>query len=437
MRSKFLDILTRSYPNLQSSTLLVAVSGGVDSMVLVDLLKNCGISFVVAHCNFMLRGEESNQDAQFVEEYCTKYSIIQHSIAFDTTTYAQTHKQSTQIAARELRYHWFDQLMQENGYTHLATAHHLDDSLETFLINFTRGTGMEGLLGIQQTDKIIRPLLSFTRDEILSYAKANGLVWREDSSNASDKYLRNKIRHHIIPTLKEINPTLLDNFNSTLTHLNQASGFAQEMATQVLSEWLEQKGDQQWLPILKLKSLTNYSYVLYQWLSDYGFTAWEDIYNLVDSQSGKQIFSPTHVLLKDRSHLILSAQAKMLDTESYFIDEDSTSGAIPISIRLQDVAMAEEDFNENVIYVDKNLLNFPLQLQKWSEGDYFCPKGMGGKRKKVSKFFKDEKFTLFQKQETWILKSAGEVIWIVSHRQDERFTVKPNTRSILKIEYIL
>ncbi|MGQ2984285.1 tRNA lysidine(34) synthetase TilS [Flavobacterium sp.] len=428
MLSKLKNHLDIALPFLRERKLLLAVSGGLDSMVLSDLLRQLNYEISIAHCNFNLRGNESDGDEDFIAQYAEENNLHFFVTRFDTETFASDHKLSIQIAARQLRYLWFDELLRENNLDHLLTAHHLDDSIETFLINLTRGTGLEGLTGIpHQNGKIIRPLLPFTRDEILAYAKENNIRWREDSSNASNKYLRNKLRHDVLPLLKELNPAFADSFRHTLENLQQSRSLVEDASVLVYKQVVSERE--------KLKRLSNYKAYLYQWLNPFGFTAWEDIYALADAQSGKYIVSGSFRLLKDREVLILELLPEGLDKvfEIHYGQEQINE---PISLSLSITQTINKNATKKSIFVDNQLINYPLILRKWKDGDYFCPSRMNGQRKKISKFFKDEKFSLSEKENAWLLCSGEEVIWVVGHRADERFKVRGNTNTILKIEVL-
>ena len=431
MIEEFQNHIHSNFPFLKGKKLLLAVSGGIDSMVLTDLCLKLNFEVAVAHCNFQLRAEESNQDFAFVEDFSKRNTIPFFGQHFDTKEYAERNKLSIQIAARKLRYDWFDYLLKTKGFDYLLTAHHSDDSAETFLINFTRGTGLDGLTGIpQQNDKIIRPLLLFSRTVIENYAKENNIQWREDSSNASDKYVRNKIRHEIIPVLKELNPSFLASFQNTIESLQQTQSLAMDASELMYSKIVSEEENEKKIDLEKLLELDNYKAYLYHWLKPYGFTAWNDIYDLTEAQSGKQIFSETHRLLKDRACLFLS-EITISENTTYLIEENISEINFPIKIHFSDQNHISET-TANTIFVDKLSLKFPLTLRKWQEGDYFYPSGMHGK-KKVSKYFKDEKFSLIDKEKTWLLCSENQIIWIVNHRADQRYTATENTQHIIKI----
>jgi len=434
MFSKFQKHLQSNFPFLQKAKILVAVSGGLDSMALLELLFQSKFEIAVAHCNFQLRGLESDGDEVFVKSYCSKNSIKGYFQKFDTQKFAEDEKLSIQLAARKLRYEWFYELLEKEHFDFVLTAHHLDDQLETFLINLSRGTGLEGLTGIpSQNDKIIRPLLVFSRAEIETFAKDNNLAWREDSSNISDKYLRNKIRQQVVPILKELNPSFLESFQKTIQNLNQAQSLVDGASRIVYRKVVQDDENQKIINLSELLQLPNYQAYLYQWLSPFGFSAWQDIYDLVKAQSGKMIFSEQFRLVKDRETLILEPK-NVENSDEYFINEKDLQLNFPLKLHFCEVSDLSIS-DAKTIFVDSKLVKFPLLLRKWKDGDYFYPFGMNGK-KKVSKFFKDEKFSLPKKENTWILCSENNIIWIVGERMDDRFKVTENTKTILKIELI-
>lgn len=432
MLTKFQNHLEQNFPYLKDKKLLLAVSGGLDSMVLMHLFHQLNYDIAIAHCNFQLRGKESDADEKFVKVKSEKLKVKSYFIRFETEKFANENKLSIQLAARKLRYDWFYQLLENENYDYLLTAHHLDDQLETFLINLSRGTGIEGLTGIPATnDKIIRPLLLFSREEILAFAEENSISWREDSSNASTKYLRNRIRHEVIPVLKTLNPNFLESFENTLEHLNQANTLVNDAAKLQFDLVVEKSNNQYIFDISKVLELSNYKAYLYQWLKDFGFTAWNDIYDLVHANSGKQIFSETHVLLKDRNHLILFEKRDSQQSESYFVNDFNSKVNIPLKLSFCKVANIS-NVNANCIFVDENQLKLPLVIRKWQEGDVFYPAGMSGK-KKLSKFFKDEKYSLLDKQNQWLLCSNDEIVWVIGKRADQRFITKETTQNSIKI----
>lgn len=434
MLQKFKNHLLHNFQFLKDKKLLLATSGGIDSMVMLHLFQQLESQIAIAHCNFQLRGIESFEDQKFIQDYADANAVPVYITQFDTTTFAEDYKLSTQVAARELRYNWFYELLETEEYDYILTAHHADDNLETFLINLSRGTGLDGLTGIpDQNENVVRPLLAFSQQEIEEYAKLNNIQWREDSSNASDKYVRNKIRHHLVPLLKELNPNFISSFQKTQNYLQEAKDMVDDAAIMVYQQVATQEDENISFDLIKLKKLPNYKSYLYQWLNEFGFTAWNDIYDLVESQSGKYVLSSEYRLLKDRETLILSPVDFSPEKQEYFIDANHTVVNVPLNITFSPVADRTIVSNKT-IFVDSNKLQYPLLLRRWNEGDQFQPFGMDGKSKKISKFFKDEKLSLLEKENTWLLCSNNRIVWIVGHRQDERFKIENTTKNILKIQ---
>jgi tRNA(Ile)-lysidine synthase len=433
MLHPFQNHISQAFPFLKGKRVLLAISGGIDSMVLLALFRQLPNDIAVAHCNFQLRGTESDGDEAFVREQVAQLHVPLFVQKFDTKKFSEDEKLSTQLAARKLRYAWFSELLEQHGYDYLLTAHHLDDSLETFLINFSRGSGLDGLTGIPaQNEMIVRPMLVFSRETIERYALENAILWREDSSNASDNYLRNKIRHHVIPVLKELNSGFLHSFQNTLSHLQQAESLVDDASRLVYRIVVENLEDQKRINLEELLKLPNYSAYLYRWLQPFGFTAWKDIYDLVYATSGKQVFSETHVVLKDRIHLIVYPKKTADISEEYWIPKDQRQVNIPLNLSLCAISDISHR-SGNCIFVDEDKLIYPLQLRKWQEGDSFFPFGMTGK-KKVSKFLKNEKASLLDKSNIWLLCSEDKIVWIVGKRQDDRFKTDKNTTRILQIK---
>ena len=430
---KMQNYIKTQFPFLEKGKLLIAISGGLDSVVLANLFHKLKFNFALAHCNFNLRGEESNADEDFVLQFAEDLDVEVYVESFDTEAYANIHQLSTQMAARELRYSWFNDLMEQLKLDYLLTAHHADDNLETFLINLSRGTGLEGLTGIPEINcNIVRPMLTFSRQDIEVYAKENKLKWREDSSNISTKYLRNKLRHDVIPALKETNPQLLQNFNKTLSFLKDSNEIIEDHIAEIQKKVVTLDGDLIILDNKKLLKLSNPKAYLYQLLKDFNFTEWDDVTGLLNAQSGKQVFSETHRLLKDRNTLILSERITNVDVSLTISENENEIETSLGKMTLKTVKQLKKAL-QSTIFVDKEKIQFPLTLRKWEEGDYFHPFGMKGK-KKLSKYFKDEKLSLIEKEQTLVLCSGKNILWVVGKRADDRFKVTVNTSQILKIE---
>ncbi len=438
MYKAYKNHINKNLPFLTESKLLIAISGGLDSVVLTLLCKALNLNITLAHCNFNLRGNESNADEDFVIQLANDLNIEVFIQNFDTEAYAKTHKLSIQMAARELRYNWFKDLARQLLFDYILTAHHADDNLETFLINLSRGTGLDGLTGIPETnEKIVRPLLQFSREDIESYAKSENLKWREDSSNALTKYLRNKLRHDVIPVLKEINPQLLQNLKKTQKHLQDTKQIVEDRLVRIEKKVVSVEDDIIKFNIKKLQKLSNPKAYLYELLKDYNFTEWNDIFDLLNAQSGKQVFSETHRLVKDRKYLLLSKLDSNViqndSEESLIIKKNTKQFQTPFGILFFDEANALFGKRTNIVHVDKDKLSFPLTIRKWQKGDYFHPFGMQGK-KKLSKYFKDEKLSLIDKESIRLLCSGNDIIWIINKRADNRFKVTDKTKNILRIE---
>lgn len=434
---------------LKDKKLLIAISGGIDSVVLTHLLYKLQFSISLAHCNFLLRGKESKKDEQFVINLGKKLGVTTYTKKFETEKYAAEKGVSTQMAARELRYNWFQKISKKNKLNYILTAHHKEDVIETFLINLTRGTGLDGLTGILEINgNIVRPLLPFTRNDILVFAVKNKIQWQEDQSNSSIKYVRNKIRHKVVPVLKEINPNLLDTFYNTLENLKDSQQIIKDRIQNIYQKITIVHDKEFHFDIKKLQKLNNPKIYLYELLKEYGFTEWDDLCDLLHAQTGKQVFSNTHRLLKNRDFLILSEISTFKETKSYQISENTSNINEPINLKFESIIISFDTKNHqnkvlrelifddiNTISIDADTIQFPLTIRKWQKGDYFYPIGLKGK-KKLSKFFKDEKLSLLDKENTWLLCSKNDIIWVIGKRLDDRFKVTKTTSEITKIKLL-
>ncbi len=434
MLSDFKAHIAQNFPSLFQNRVLIACSGGLDSVVLSHLCYHSGMDIALAHCNFRLRDADSDADEAFVQQLAKQLGAAYFVTHFDTLGYVNQHKVSVQMAARELRYAWFDGLIETNGFVKVLTAHHLDDTLETFLINLSRGTGIEGLTGIpEQTLTTARPLLKYSRAQLLAYATSNGLQWREDASNTDTKYLRNKIRLELVPKLKELHPNFLENFKKSLAYLGQSADIAKNELVRLKQVLFVQEKGLLKIPIAQLKELHPLDGYLYGLFQEYGFTEWENLGDLLDGMSGKYIDSKTHKLLKDREFLWLSPLEKEEEESgTYTISLEDKSITKPIFLEFTNVDQRNENTSA-IIYVDKNALKYPLRVRKWEKGDYFYPLGLQGK-KKLAKYFKDEKVPVALKNRQWLLCSGEDIVWIIGKRADERFKVQSATTAILRIE---
>ena len=437
MLQKFKQHLHQNFPFLEDSKLLIAISGGIDSVVLAHLCSQLNLNFSLCHCNFNLRGQESDDDEAFVTSLAKTLKTPVYTTSFETEKYATKNKVSIQVAARDLRYTWFYKLLDANQYDYVLTAHNTNDNLETFIINLTRGSGLEGFTGIPPVNqKSVRPLLAFSRDDITLFAIKNGIVWREDRSNASIKYVRNKVRHKVIPILKELNPHVLESFQNTIEYLNESQSIINDAVKNITANVVSYKNDVLKISCKEIEKLSNKKAYLYQLLQAYGFTAWNDIVDLISAQPGKQVFSDTHRLLKDRNFLILTTINKSQSIKGpILIDQKVSEITNPIKLTIQNT----DDYtskNKEQIIIDKDLVNYPLSLKKWHHGDAMYPTGMIGS-KKISQLFKDNKLSLLDKEKIWMLTDAKDhIIWVIGLRQDRRYLANKTSKNRLKISYL-
>ena len=408
---------------------LIAVSGGRDSIVLLFVLNQLEFNIEVAHCNYKLRGEESEKDEQFVKNLCNQLKVPFHQKSFDTKKLAQEEGVSIQMKARDLRYDWFENLKVNLKIDRIAIAHHLDDQLETILINLTRGTGIKGLRGMKaKRGDVIRPLLCVSRDEINDYLYANHIAFREDSSNASGKYFRNKIRHQIIPVLKEINPSLFKAVSNTTDRLINV----EEKWENYYNAWLKALVTKEGKTIISFDAAQKDSVsFLQQFLRAKGFS-YPDIDNLIaaqNSEKGKRFLGQNSWVL-----ITGNKQYELYLQEGKDINEYYLSDKLPINLKISVVSSPVEIKSDlNKVYLNADKVQGKLKLRKWREGDWFVPFGMKGKQK-LSDYFINNKFSLKSKEATWLLCDNEKVVWIVGHRSDDRYRVDRSTKNIYIIE---
>jgi len=419
----------------QAETILVGVSGGVDSVVLLDLLDKAGFSVAIAHCNFRLRGAESDGDERLVSELARKYDVPLYKTSFDTAEYAQENKISIEMAARDLRYQWFEMIRSAHHFDYIAVAHHRDDQLETFFLNLARGTGLTGLTGI-----IVRPLLFASRDEIEKYRHENFLDFHEDSSNQSLDYQRNKIRHTLLPVMETLNPSFREGLIRTMSYLEDVSKICERAIQQNWERVAIRKGNDFLISIAELKLLDPLPTYLFEFLKSFGFNSVVvgDIVASLEGIPGKQFVSPGYRLVRDRESLILSP-IQSEKRKQFYLEEGMKELAFPVHLKIS-VSEKKDKFKISdsrfVACIDRDHIQFPLLIRRWRQGDYFKPLGMNG-FKKISDFFIDSKLSLPEKENVWILANGEQVVWIIGYRLDDRYKITPMTQNILRLDMIL
>ena len=425
----------------KTDRLLLAVSGGVDSVVLSELCHQSGFTFSIAHCNFKLRGKESDRDKRFVEELAKKYAVDFYYKEFDTEEYATKNKISIQEAARGLRYQWFDELIKHSlpVNTYLLTAHHAGDNAETVVMNFFRGTGLQGLRGIpEKAGKIRRPLLIFSKQELIRFAGENKLDHNEDASNLSSKYTRNFFRNEIIPAIEKVYPGVLQNLHDNIDRFKEINDLYHLATGKLIKKMIRIEGDETRVPVKQLMEFDNRA-LIYELVSPFGFTEKQlpEVLKLAHAESGKYILSPdqTHRIIRHRHWFIISpVNADNLD--HYVVTGEGTTrcGDRSISISRSEYKNQHIPDSLNVAWLDAGNIEFPLLLRKWKAGDYFYPLGMP-KKKKLARFFIDLKLSMADKEKTWVLQSGDKIIWVICQRIDDRFKITEKTKEVLKITY--
>ena len=437
MQAKFLQYITQNSLCSKSNKILLGISGGIDSVCMFHLFRLSGFQIGIAHCNFQLRGDESDRDEQFVKNLADEFNIPFFSTCFNTAKIAESEGISIQMAARDLRYEWFEEIRNKYNYDYIAIAHNSDDVIETFLINLSRGSGIKGFTGIKsKSGNIIRPLLFASRKNIHDYINENKFEYREDSSNNSIKYSRNLIRHEIIPLFEKVNSRFRETMIENIARLKEAEKIYKNTITQNIESIKWSENQKTYISIDKLKKLDSITTYLHEILNHLGFsnTQIQDIANSLDSTSGKQFFTLTHRVIKDRTELIIEENIAP-NNKNYFIDYSNEKLEYPIKLDISKIEISD-DFkitkDNNIGLFDLDLIDFPLTLRKWKKGDCFIPLGMNN-LKKVSDFFIDNKLSLSEKENTWIIENGNKIIWIVGKRIDERFKITDKTKTILKI----
>lgn len=423
---------------VRNGKLLLAVSGGIDSMVMVHLAHKVGITMGVAHCNFGLRGAASDMDQALVHDWCLQNGVAFHTTRFETKEYAAEWKKGTQETARILRYEWFDALRQEFGYCRTATAHHANDNAETLLINLFRGTGIQGLHGIvADNGMVLRPMLFATREQILAYAKEENIAWREDESNASDDYSRNAIRHNVIPEVEKLFPNVVANLNESIKRFAEAEQLYNGAIATQRKKLVEKRGNDYYIPIRKLRHISPLGTICYELMQPYGFTAAQtpQIIKLLDAEAGRYVTSATHRVIRDRDFLVVTTVATemtdMIQVESVPCEVYTGGGSFHFALKDRPEVLPTDN---HIACVDASALIFPLILRRWRTGDYLYPLGMGMKKKKVSRLLIDQKVPLHIKEHIWVLECNKRIVWVAGIRLDERFKVRPGTKDVVIIE---
>jgi tRNA(Ile)-lysidine synthase len=418
--------------------ILLAVSGGIDSMVMAHLFHILDYEIGIAHCNFSLRAMESDKDEEMVRQYASELNIPFHTTRFETKVFAKKNKLSVQMAARDLRYKWFEEIRKENGYDLIAIAHNLNDNIETLLINLIRGTGLAGMTGMKPSiNKIIRPLLFATRHDILSYRNKHGIAFREDRSNADTKYTRNKIRHLVIPVLKEINPSIEQTLNETAERFAGFSEIVSEYILHVRDSISEDKNKFTAFNVSLLRSYLHNKTILFELFKPYGMTnaLLTDLIKVIEGKTGGQIITETHRIIKNRKEIIVSDEDSRKES-SFAAENVQDLYGFPGISSVKNVRITENfeiPSEQHIACLDFQKVVFPVIIRKWKPGDYFFPLGMKQK-KKLSDYFIDNKYSKFDKENIFILESDGKIVWIIGDRIDDRFRISKSTQKALLIK---
>ncbi len=441
MRPKFLHFLNaNAIPT--TDKLLVAVSGGVDSVVLCHLCKDANLTFGMAHFNYQLRGADSNADEQFVSTLATKLEVPIHTETANTKLLAKQQKAGTQELARTLRYNWFDRLVADHNYQWILTAHHLNDSIETILLNLTKGTGIKGMGGIPKINKnILRPLTDCSRSEIEAFAKTNNIEFREDTSNKKDTYQRNYIRHHIVPAMKHLNPSLENTFLGNRKRFQDIAIIYQQFIDSKISMLLNEEAGVWKVSIKQLLNEVSKETILYEIIQQFGFnnTFIDPILKASSSTESKQFFSPTHRLVVNRSEIAIVRFSDVKETEPLQIEK------IPHTVQVEDktfqfVYLEEipESFDQgsHIALLNADAINLPLTLRKWQNGDEFQPLGLKGKHKKISDLYNEHKLSVLEKESQWILDSKHGICWVVGLRVAHPFRLHKSSNRVIKVSVI-
>lgn len=443
MHNRFLKYIEQEGLIEHGEKVILGVSGGIDSMVMADLFYRTGIPHVLAHCNFKLRNEEADQDESFIKDYARDRNIELFIKHFDTAAHASSHNISIQMSARQLRFDWFESILDKEGYDLIATAHHLDDQIETFFLNLMRSTGIAGLHGIlPKQGRLIHPMLFASRMEINQYARENNIRYREDSSNLTVKYARNKIRHQVLPILEEIHPNFKNILTSNIKRLRETEKIYRSAVSDVIKYFVTTIDRSPAISIDALKKTNAPATYLFEYLAPYQFkfSTVEDIINSLDGISGKTFYSPSHKIIRDRNYLLLIENREDTEKKGIMIHRENVPGYTDTPARLTfNITDITGDFkiteDPKTALIDAEKISWPLKISQWEKGDHFFPLGMQ-QSKKISDFLIDEKIPIHNKQNTFILRSGKKVVWIIGKRLDNRFKITDKTTKVLKIKLL-
>ena len=436
----------------KDSTFLIAISGGVDSVVLAHLMKRAGFTCQLAHMNFQLRGKESDRDEQFVAALAKQWEVQLHIKRANTTQFAEENKLSLQEAARELRYEWFAELRQQIIHAGnnqqptkncwILTAHHADDNIETLLLHLMRGTGLEGLAGIQPIRKnqnLIRPLLPFFKNDLLAYAQENELAFVEDSSNASDHYTRNKLRHLVLPTLREIFPDVDQQLSANIERFREGLQIYRQSVTQEIERISDWRNNEKYVSVAGWKKMDPLATYTWEIIHPFGFQAAQipEVIKLLESESGRYCQSSTHRIIRHRQHLVIAPLATQITSLITIDAENPLTNFSEGSLKLEkkNYTNIPNDAAVNEIYVPADSIQFPLLLRRWQQGDYFYPLGLN-KKKKISRLLIDLKLSATEKEKIFVLETNKKIIWVVGIRLDHRFRLQKSTGEAWHLTYL-
>lgn len=441
MTNEFIQYISENKLFDSYDKVLLAVSGGIDSVAMLQCFKEAGLcEFGVAHCNFGLRGEDSDADEAFVKKLAKRAKVTFHSHFFDTEAFAEQEKISIQMAARELRYTWFEKLMKDHSYTYVATAHHQNDVLETVLFNLTKGTGIAGLHGIKKkAGKTIRPMLFADKAWIQDFIAQKHLAWREDNSNESIKYSRNLIRHEVIPILKQINPDLENTFQHTIERIAQVEEVFLERVQLLAEKAIRKEEDHVYINLKVLHTEKVNAVLLFELIKSFGFNFVQskELHIRLSQGAGKVFESPTHRLNIDRNMLIISPKdlSDFIPATIFKDQEEFKNNFLQLLFTEEERAGYKITSNKKIAALDMDKLSFPLEIRKWQHGDFFFPLGMK-KKKKLSDFMIDEKIPLNLKERVFLLTSGNAVVWVIGHRIDDRFKITEETTKVFKAQIV-